>query len=170
MAQDATLSGLRNQIITSLFGRRLGFTAGNSSDVSVEYLAGVRGVREQVEGWSAAGSTIVSTSVATQLSPYGVSVVGATGASGTTGYVLSAPVPGVEKRIFCPTSGYAVITLASGNFITTVSTGSNGSTHTIITFAGKGNAVTLLGVSTAYYAVMPNQTVSSVTTGQVSFS
>ena len=167
MAQDTSLNGLRNQLVTEIYGRRLALAPGNSSDNNAEYLVGIRGFRYQVEGWSAAGSTVVSTSVANQLSPYGLSIVGATGASGTTGYVLSAPVPGVEKTIFCPTTGYAVITLASGNII---STGSAGSTQTIITFAGKGNAVQLVGITTAFYAVLPNQTFSSATTGNVSFS
>jgi hypothetical protein len=166
MALDTSLNGIRNRLITQIHGRRLGLASGNSSDQGAHYLAGPAAAISPIEGWSAAGSTIVSTSVANQLVPYGVSVVGATGASGTTGYTLSAPVPGVDKTIFCPTSGYAVITLASGNFITTAS-----STCTIATFSGKGQTLKLTGLSTAWYGVMNYQNITSVTTGpQIQFS
>src|SRR2546422_740349 len=116
MAQDTSLNGLRNSIITSLYGRRIGL---DSSD----YLTGPRAIREQVEGVSSAASTIVSTSVTNNLSAYGLSLVGATGATATTAYTLAAPVTGVVKRLFNPTTGLAVIlTTAAGAFI--CSTGS----------------------------------------------
>lgn len=168
MAQDTSLNGIRNTLITQMYGRRLGLGPGNSSDTTSHYLGGIAAVREPVEGWNAAGSTVTSTSVATQLAPYGLSLVGASGASATTGYVLSAPVPGVKKTLFVPTTGYAVVTLASGNFI---STGSAASTQTIATFTGKGNILELMGVSTSQYAVLTNYAITTVTTGNtVSFS
>jgi|SRR6185312_1512230 len=166
MALDSSLNAIRNRLITSMWGRRFGLTHGNSSDQNPHYLAGHVGSIAPIEGWNAAGSTVVSTSVANQLAPYGLSIVGATGASATTGYTLSAPVPGVDKTIFCPTSGYAVITLASGNFVTTAS-----STCTIATFSGKGQSLQLTGLSTAWYGVMNYQNITSVTTGpQIQFS
>lgn len=168
MAQDTSLTGLRNQLVTSLFGRRLGLAPGNSSDQTVHYLVGHVSERVPVEGWNSAGSTITSTSVASFLAPYGVSLVGATAASGTTAYTLSAPVPGVRKTIFANTTGNAVVTLASGNFI---SSGSAASTYTIATFTGKGNVLELMGISTAHYAVLTNYAITTVTTGNtVSFT
>ena len=83
MAQDTSINGLRNQILTSIFGRRLGLD-------SASFMIGPVGFRNQVECVSSAGSTVLSTATAggglgsTALSPFGVSMVGATGASGTS--------------------------------------------------------------------------------------
>lgn len=154
MAQDTSLNGLRNLVLTSLYGRRAGL---DSSD----YLVGPRAFREQVEGISSAGSTITSTGVGTNLSAYGMSIVGATGASATTGYTLSAPVTGVTKRLYCDSSGYAVVTCASGSFIN--STASVGSTQTTITLSGKGCAAELFALTTALWACMTPM-ISSVST------
>lgn len=166
MAQDTSLNGLRNQLITQLYGRRLGLSAGNSSASDVEYLVGPRAFREQVEGFSSAGSTITSTSVASLLSPFGVSVVGASGASATTAYQLAAPVPGVTKRIFNPTTGQAVIlTTAQGAFI--CSTASVTSTQGTITFVGKGASVELIGLTTNLWGLAENLAITTVTTGNL---
>lgn len=159
MAQNTSLEGLRSQIVTSLFGRRLGLTAGNSVDTNIEYIAGPRGFRNSVLGVSSAGSTIVSTSVSSALPAYGVSLVGASGASATTGYTLSAPVPGVRKVLYCPTTGYAVVTVTTdstgaGAGPMICSTASVTSTYQVITFAGKGNFVELMGLTTGLWGVV----------------
>jgi len=163
MAQDTSLSGLRNQIVTSIFGRRLGLAPGNSSDVAINYLTGSHAFREQVEGWSAAGSSIISS--AYNLAPYGISVVGCSGASATTTYTLSNPVPGVTKKIFNVTTGYGVVSLASGSFL--VSTGSAASTQAQITFVGKGAYVELIGLTTVFWGLTENLAITSVTTGNL---
>lgn len=160
MALDTSLNGLRAAIVTSMWGRRVGFDQN-------DFIVGTKDTRLLVEGVSSAGSTMISTS-SLNLSAYGISLVGATGASGTTGYVLGAPVPGVYKTIFCASTGYAVITTTAGTNYS--STGSAASTHTVCTMAGKGNALQLIGLTTSLWGVLPNQTVSSVTTGQISFS
>lgn len=153
MAQDTSLNGLRSQLLTSIFGRRLALAPGNSSDANVEYLVGVRAVREQVEGVSSAGSTITSTAVTNNLSPFGVSLIGASGASGTTAYNLAAPVPGVRKILFNATTGNAVVgTTAAGAFI--ASSGSAASTYGILTFAGKGANIEMVGLTTALWGVL----------------
>lgn len=154
MAQDATLQGLRSQLLTSIKGRRLALDPN-------DYLVGPRDLRVQIEGFSSGGSTITSTSVATSLSAWGVSVVGASAASGTTAYTLAAPVPGVKKTIFCPTTGYAVIgTTAAGAFI--CSTASVTSTYGYITFTGKGNLVELMGLTTALWGVLSDPGINAV--------
>ncbi len=163
MAQDSSLNGLRNQIITSIFGRRLGLSQGNSSDTNAHYLVGPVAHREVVEGWSAAGSTIISS--AYNLSAHGLSVVGCTGASATTSYTLSAPVPGVKKMIFNVTTGYGVIACASGSFI--CSTASAASTQATITFVGKGAYTELLGLTTGLWGLAENLAITTVTTGNL---
>ena len=162
MAQDATLQGLRSQLITSIKGRRLALDPN-------DYLVGPRDLRVQIEGFSSGGSTITSTAVATPLSAWGVSMVGASAASGTTLYTLAAPVPGVRKTLFVPTTGYAVIgTTAAGAFI--CSTASVTSTYGYITCTGKGGVCELVGLTTALWGVLKNYAITTVTTGNtVSF-
>lgn len=163
MAQDTSLNGLRSKILTSLFGRRAGLAWGNSSDNNSEYLVGIRAVAEQVEGVSSAGSTIVSTAVTNNLSPFGISLVGATAASATTAYQLAAPVPGVRKVLFNPTTGSVTfLTTAAGGFI--CSTASVTSTHGSVTLTGKGVAAELIGITTALWGVLSPQGVTTVTT------
>lgn len=161
MPQDTSVTGLRNQIVTSLFGRRIGLTPGNSSDTGIHYLVGPTAFRVPVLGVSSGGSTITSTSVATPLPPYGMSLIGASGASATTAYLLSAPVPGVRKLLFVATTGTAVVgTTDGGAFIAT--SGSITSTYGIMTFAGKGANVELFGITTALWGVIG---VSQISTG-----
>ena len=169
MAQDTSLNGLRNQILTSIFGRRLGFD-------SQGFLVGPNDIRNQVEGVSSAGSTITSTSVTSPLSNWGVSLVGASGATATTGYTLTAPQPGVYKTLFVATTGYAVITTTTistgagtaGAFI--CSSGSVTSTHQTITMSGKGASLTLIGITTGLWgALLGAGQLTSVST-QISIS
>src|SRR5262245_41087748 len=155
MARDQTLQGQRNQLITTIFGRRMGLNKD-------ENLAGMQGVLDPIDGFSAGGSTIVSTSVSSNLPAYGVSMVGATGASATTAYTLAAPMPGVPKTLFNPTTGVAVI-LTSGAGALICSTGSAASTYGTITLSGKGCAVELRGLTTALWGVV-TQIATSVST------
>ena len=164
MAQDTSLQGLRGQLLTQIHGRRLALDPN-------DYLVGPRDVRVQVEGVSAAGSTIVSTAVATPLSPYGVSLIGASAASATTAYLLAAPIPGVRKWLLVPTTGYSVVIATTistgagtaGAFI--CSTASVTSTFQTMTFGGKGNYVELIGLTTNLWGCISYQTITSVTTG-----
>ncbi len=154
MAQDATLQGLRNQYLTQIHGRRLALDPN-------DYLVGPRDLRLQVSGFSSGGSTVTSTSVASNIDPFGYTVVGATGASATTAYTLAAPVPGVRKVIFNPTTGgVTVLTSAAGALI--ITTGSITSTFGQFSMAAKGAYVELVGLSTALWGVMG---VSQISTG-----
>jgi len=162
MAQDATLQGLRNQLLTQIHGRRLALDPN-------DYLVGPKDLRAQISGFSSGGSTLTSTSVASNIDPFGLTVLGASAASGTTLYTLAAPVPGVRKVLFIPTTGYAVVgTTAAGAFI--CSSGSITSTYGYITFTGKGNVCELMGLTTALWGVLTNYAITTVTTGNtVSF-
>lgn len=146
MAQDTSLQGLRSQYLTQIHGRRLALDPN-------DFIVGPRDLRVQVEGWNAAGTTITSTSVASNLSNWGLSLVGATGASATTAYTLAAPVPGVRKLIFNPTTGQAVVT-SSGAGAFLVSSGSITSTIGTATFTAKGAFLELIGLTTALYGVI----------------
>lgn len=165
--QDTSLNGLRNTYITSIFGRRLGLTYGNSSDQG-DYLVGPKDLKVQVEGVSSAGSTIVTTSPAAgqNLSGWGMSMVGATGASASTAYNLGSPVPGTVKYIFNPTTGQANIgTTAFGAFI--CSSASVASTQGNIFLVGKGAYVELLALTTNLWGLAENLAITTVTTGNM---
>lgn len=166
MALKTSLNEIRNQLITQLHGRRIGFGIGNSSDQGSHYLMGFAAVREQVDGWATDGTTITSTSVTGIIPPYGVTVVGATGASATTAYNLGAPVPGVRKLIFNPTTGgVTFLTSGSGAFI--CSTASAASTQGSITFVGKGAYADLIGLTTNLWGLVENLAITTVTTGNL---
>lgn len=163
MAQDTSLNGLRSQLITQVFGRRLALGPGNSSDQNAEYLVGPRAFREQVSGVSSAGSTVTSTAVTSNIDPFGITLVGATAASATTAYQLAAPVPGVRKVLFNPTTGSVTfLTSAAGGLI--CSTGSVTSTYGSVTLTGKGVACELIALTTALWGVLSPQGVTTVTT------
>lgn len=154
MPVDRTLEGTRNRLLTSIFGRRLGLETHGS-------LGGMAGSIEPIDGFTSGGTTVTSTSVATNLPAYGLSAIGASGASATTAYNLDAPIPGVRKTLFVPTTGYAVVgTTASGAFI--ASTASVTSTYGIITFTGKGNFVELMGLTTALWGVISDGGINTV--------
>ena len=155
MPQNVSLEGLRSQIIHSYDGRK----DGRDKD---EFSLGLKDIRLGQDGWSSAGSTIVSTTYgvgtagSSYLQPFGVSVVGATGASATTGYQLGTPVPGVYKTFINPTTGYAVIsTTLAGAYI--ASTGSITSTHGTITMSGKGCNLQMFALTTGLWAALTQQ-------------
>ncbi len=161
MAQNTSLEGLRSQIVHSYDGRRDGR---DQNDFSL----GLKDIRVQVEGWSSAGSSMLSTvgtSIGTtgaKLSNWGISVVGSSGSSASTGYFLDYPVPGVYKSLFNPSTGAAIIfstPLTSSGGLSTAgpffsSTGSITSTHQTLAFAGKGNNLVLLALTTNLWAAM----------------
>lgn len=161
MAQNASLEGLRSQLVTQIYGRRLGLSAGNSSDTNAEYLVGPRAFRDVVGGVSSAGSSITSTDVTSIIPAYGVTLVGATGASATTAYQLAAPVPGVRKTLFNPTSGNATV-LVSGAGAVMDSTASNALVSMKLNAAGA--FVELIGLTTAVWGII---NVSQISTGGI---
>lgn len=159
MARNASLEGLRSEILDSIKGRKIGLEPAG-------YLQGQLTVRDPQTGMTS-GTTLLST--ATSLLPaYGMSIVGSTQTSGATAYTLADPVPGVRKVIFNPTTGTATITLnstAAGQGI--VSTGSITSTYSVIQMVGKGAMIDMIGLSTNEYGVMTNFAITTVTTGNL---
>ena len=165
--QDTSLNGLREQITKSIHGRLLGFCQGNAGTTSPhEFIVGPKDIRVQVSGMSSAGSTITSTSVTNNIDPFGITLVGATGASATTAYTLAAPIPGVRKVLFNATTGSVTfLTTGTGGAAFICSSASVTSTHGSITLNGKGCAAELLGLTTALWGVLsPPGGFSSVTT------
>ena len=149
MAQDASLNGLRNQILTSVFGRRLGFD-------SAGYLLGYQGTRAPVQ-------SLTSGTTATTVTFGGIALISLVTNAST--WSLAAPVPGAWMMLENNSTGTGgVVKLASGNFVTTA-----GSTTTQVTVGGVGSAITIVGVTTAQAAVLTNWPQFPTTAASTSF-
>lgn len=143
-------------MLTSLFGRRLGFDQN-------QQLLGVPGLRFPITNQQSEGTTIMSTGAAPVLVNYGFSLVGSTLTSGSTGssgtggfFTLQDPAPGVLKTLYCPSSAPAVVSCTAAHIAST-----GGDTFTQVTLASRA-WVQLLGISTALWVA---QAQFQITTG-----
>lgn len=135
--------------IKSIFGKLVGLDRPLSSANNQERLYALYGVRDNL--------TSITTG-STNVTNHGVALV--TSSSGA--WTMDAPSIGVEKRLFATSSSTLVRTfaLASGNYEVGASVGGGsgtvtaGSSYVVITLNGEGQAVTLVGISTAKFAVM----------------
>ena len=146
MALVNSVEGLRSQIITSIYGRRLGLDNNGS-------LVGITGYRLPVTGFDSTGATTgFNTTGETTLSAYGCSIIGST-ASGSQAYTIQAPIPGVRKYIVNPTTATVTIaTTAAGAYVVLSTNGAV--TGTTISLARGGTNVTLLGITTYAWAMI----------------
>ena len=100
MAQTVTLQGLRSQLITQIYGRRLALSYGNSSDQGLtagdaQFLVGPVALR------SPTVTVTTNSTLADQIPAYGTVLLNTTGAStsGTTYHSVQNPIPGVSVLI-----------------------------------------------------------------------
>lgn len=180
--KDATLSGLRNSILTSLFGRKLGLDPSG-------FLLGPPGYPDVVSGAVSTGSTCISgvatagstgsTSTVTTLPAYGVSAIGTTVSSGNTGgttggqsgcnYQLDYPVPGVSKLIVNPTTGDAGV-FTKGAYIFG-SSFTPASTYQYATLCGNvGAYLELMAITTAVWWVTGKAQFNQNSTGSTALA
>lgn len=126
-----SLQTLRNAIITSIHGRRLGL------DIN-ECLVGIRGIRRQ----QVAGT---SDTTATALPNNGfVSVVTTT----NDGWVLTDPYVGAQVTLFTGSSSTGTHSISLNNSVGYSTNGIAGSTVQLV---GAGASITLLGLTTAIW-------------------
>lgn len=137
-----SLESIRNKILTSIRGRRLGF---DESD----FLAGPKDMRKAV-------SAATSDTTGTTLVNYGFHTVSTTT---DDGWSLQDPVPGVAVRIATATTstGLHAITPAAATIVST-----NGTAGSSITLVGAGSFIELMGISTAQWIV---SSIRQTTTG-----
>lgn len=130
-----TLEQVRNTIITSIFGRRLGL------DIN-QQLVGVNGLRHPI-------NAATSDTTATAISASGFWTVDTTTDDGWTG---SAPIVGgrLEIMTVSTSTGIRTITMPSGTLIQS----SANSTGSIITCQGGGQTLGLIGLTTALYGIL----------------
>jgi hypothetical protein len=146
-----SLNELRNSILTSVYGRRLGLDPD-------EFVVGQKALKMVTQSIGSSTNATAS-NTGTQLLNYGITRMAhateqaSTGSSyGTTEvggrYSLAAPAEGVEKIIYTASHSSTqlfTVEMATGVFIQS----SAGSTFGGIGFAGPGAYVRLIGISTA---------------------
>lgn len=130
-----------NNIITTLFGRRLGLQAMTTSQTggaaATEFLVGPDSFREAIQ----------SETTGTNLRPFGTSLVPGTSAGSSSVYTLEPPIPGVRKVLAFNTTanGAYVKTANAETFLSTV-----GSSFTTIKSTA-GGCLGLIGLTTAIW-------------------
>ena len=131
-----------NKVTTSLHGRRVGLqfmSTAQTGGAKAEMLVGPDDFRV---------GTNTAESTATNLAAHGFSGDLGTSAGSSAVYTLDAPIPGVRKVIASSTAnGPVYVNLGSG--VAVVS--SAGSTHATIKLSTLGNAVELIGLTTAVW-------------------
>jgi hypothetical protein len=140
-----TLEGLRNQILDSVKGRKMGLDPNG-------FLVGPPDIRQPI-------TAATSLTTGTVIPAYGLTTI--QGPAGTT-WTLAAPIPGVIKHITAITTLLtAAVAVASG---TILSSGSAiASTLTRLTFdSSYANTVRLYGRSTSQYVLLDPLTSSVV--------
>ena len=142
-------------ILTSIHGHKVGLDVDG-------YLTTPVGIKSPKYFIGASGSEIdenlvTTASTGTTITAGGVAQI----TSSTSGsYTLAAPVVGTFKTLVTTSSSTLdrLVTLASGNFLTTAS-----ATMVSITFKEPGNSVQLVGLTTALYAVLGTVGLSTAT-------
>jgi hypothetical protein len=126
-----SLDTIRNKIVTSIFGRRLGL------DVN-EFLVGPKGLRPQLHD-------ATSDTTGTNIPNHGLVSVETT--TDDT-WKLTDPVPGCQVTLFCQTTstGTRTVSPVAATIITTA--GTAGST---ISLTGAGASITLTGITTGLW-------------------
>lgn len=130
---------LRNLLMTSIFGRRLGLD-------SNDYIVGPRDIRNQIEDLTTVPSTVAA---------WGVSRVTATGSSqGPVQFTLPAPVPGIQKILLLNTTSTGSFQFLSTAAGASILAASDGTTKGVVNLIGQGGSVTLEAVTSAIWAVV----------------
>lgn len=149
MAQVATLEGLRDQINTSVHGRRLGLDAN-------DYLVGVKEVRKPIKAFTAISGT---------LNAYGINSIGVSTAA--AGYTMPYPVTGSRATLVFNTTAVTTlsVTITASTlsyFQTTVSSTNQTITVSTATANYIGQTLTLIGLSTSIWFVEKGLSASQV--------
>lgn len=147
-----------SQILTSIYGRRLGLQTMSSAQTG-----GSKGAKDYLVGpaeFRAAVTTAETTSA--NVESHGTSYLPGTSAASSAVYTLDPPIPGVSKRVLFDSSNGPIYlkTANSETFLTTV-----GSTHTTIKASSFGGSISLIGITTAIWGLMG---VTSGTSSQAS--
>lgn len=142
-----SLTTIRNSIVTSIFGRRLGIAKAVSSDANSEFLIGMNGMRVPI-------TDATSDTTGTNITGYGITTVDTT--TDDT-WLLDNPIAGIEKTIYTGSTSTGIRTIYRKDNTFAISSSAN-STGTTIIAQGGGLTLRLLGISSAIYAVVSRPT------------
>lgn len=139
---------LKNQIVTTLFGRRIGLD-------SNDYLIGPKEHRKEIED--------ITTTNPTTASAYGVTRISGLGSThGPVQHNLPAPVPGVEKTLIMNCTS-----TASQQFLSTPNGAaiysSLGTTGGVVNFVGPAGYHVLIGISSTIWATKAHSVTTNTT-------
>lgn len=142
-----------NNIITSVYGRRLGLQrlstsqSGAIAGRNAEFIAGPDGLR--------VGVTTAETT-ATNLRAHGVSFLNGTSAASSSVYVIDPPIPGIHKTVVF-SSANTPIYLRTAN-AETFRTTADSTIATVLSSTLTGCTVELIGLTTAMWGLLTNGT------------
>jgi len=143
------LETIRNNILTSIYGRRLGLD-------QADYLGGFKAHRGVVQD-------IQSTTPNTAVLPYGHTRNLTSGSSqGPVQHTLDYPVPGVMKTLSLDSTstGSQQYLVPAG---VSIKAASDGTTKAVINFVGQGGSAVLIGETTDIYRVLAQASTGGVT-------
>ena len=133
-----------NNILTSIYGRRLGLQRMTSS------IHGGSGDRELLVGPDAFRlPNTTGETTATDAKAYGISMFSGSSAASSSVFTLEPPIPGVEKLLYFPSTGDKNCYVKTKNSEVIHST--RGSSFTVIQ-STIGGILRLVGVTTAIWA------------------
>lgn len=142
-----SLETIRNSILTSVYGRRLGLKRLVASDAASESVIGMADHQLPV-------TEATSDTTGTNITGYGITIVDS---STDDTWLLSNPIAGVRKVIYTGSTSTGIRTIKRADNTFAIRTSGN-STGTTIVAQGGGLTLELLGISSALYAVMGRPT------------
>ena len=143
-----SLTTIRNSIVTSIYGRRIGLTRLVAGDDNSESLLGPAAMRVPV-------TDATSDTTGTNITGYGITTVDTT--TDDT-WLLDNPIAGVEKTIYTgPTTSTGIRTIKRKDNTFAIQTSANSTGTTIVAQAG-GLTLRLIGITSAIYGVLARPT------------
>lgn len=142
-----------DEVLHSLYGRKLGLDKGG-------YAVGLPGVRVPIESSTATAA----------LTAYGMSVLSGSTDTWTLG---APPAIGVEKQIInnstLSTATMSVVRSSSGSGVTFAGSTANGGGGVRINLVANGAGITLVGISSAAWAIKATASLSASTAANVAW-
>lgn len=142
-----SLTTIRNNILRSIVGRRLGLGMAVQTDVNSEHLVGTNGLRIPI-------TDATSDTTGTNITGYGWTTVDT---STDDTWLLDNPVGGIFKTIYTGSTSTGIRTIKRKDNTFAIQSSANSTGTTIVAQAG-GLTLTLFGVSSALYAVVSRPT------------
>lgn len=138
-----SLTTIKNSIVTTLYGRRLGLKKVVAADESSEFLAGVGGLQVPI-------TDATSDTTGTNITGYGVTTVDT---STDDTWLLDNPIAGVEKTLYFGSTSTGIRTVMRKDNTFAIRT-TAASTLTTIVVQGGGQSIKLIGISSAIYGIV----------------